>query len=89
MSNLSLRLPATLHQEVRELAQKEGISVNQFIMVAVAEKASALRTMAYLQRQTRQEALETMHRILQKVPDVPPLPGDEKEGTVPDADAEP
>lgn len=82
MGKISLNLPETLHQEVRELAQREGISVNQFIMVAVAEKASALRTMAYLRlgNQTREEALETMHRLLQKVPTgVPPLPGDERE----------
>lgn len=38
MSTLSLRLPDSLHKRVRDLAQQEGISINQFIRTAVAEK---------------------------------------------------
>jgi predicted HicB family RNase H-like nuclease len=44
MSTPSLRLPESLHQNVRELAEREGISINQFIATAVAEKMSALLT---------------------------------------------
>ena len=40
MSTLSLRLPESLHKQVRELAKKEGISINQFLATAVAEKMS-------------------------------------------------
>lgn len=36
MSTLSLQLPDSLHRGVRELAEKEGISINQFIATAVA-----------------------------------------------------
>lgn len=42
MSALSLRLPKSLHEQLRELAQEEGISVNQFVMLAVAEKVAAI-----------------------------------------------
>jgi predicted HicB family RNase H-like nuclease len=42
MSVLSLRLPESLHEKARELAEREGISLNQFIALAVAEKMSAL-----------------------------------------------
>ena len=44
MSALSLRLPKSLHQQLRELAQEEGISVNQFVMLAVAEKVASIST---------------------------------------------
>lgn len=44
MSTLSLRLPDSLHNRVRELAQQDGISINQFISTAVAEKLAALMT---------------------------------------------
>ena len=44
MSALTLRLPASLHQKVREVAEQEGISVNSLISSAVAEKLSALLT---------------------------------------------
>lgn len=55
MSALSLRLPKTLHEQLREVAQNEGISVNQFVMLAVAEKVAALSTIEYRKfRETRQ-----------------------------------
>ena len=44
MSTLSLRLPNSLHDRVRKLAEAEGVSINQFISTAVAEKMSALMT---------------------------------------------
>ena len=37
MRVLGLRLPKSLREQLRELAQEEGISVNQFVMLAVAE----------------------------------------------------
>jgi hypothetical protein len=42
MSSLSLRLPESLHQKLRELAERDDISINQFITTAIAEKAAAL-----------------------------------------------
>ena len=38
MSTISLRLPDSLHAKVRELAEKEHVSINQLITLAVAEK---------------------------------------------------
>ena len=40
MSALSLRLPKSLHEQLRELAQEDGISVNQYVVLAVAEKVN-------------------------------------------------
>ena len=48
MSALSLRLPKSLHEQLREVAQEEGISVNQFVMLAVAEKVASLSAIEYL-----------------------------------------
>jgi predicted HicB family RNase H-like nuclease len=42
MSTLSVRVPASLHRNLRELAQREGISMNQLISSAVGEKLAAL-----------------------------------------------
>lgn len=46
-SNVALSLQPSLLEEVRKLAKEEGVAVNQFINVAVAEKLSALRTERY------------------------------------------
>lgn len=49
MSNLSLRLPDSLHRKIRELAEREDVSINQFIATAAAEKAAALLTLEYIE----------------------------------------
>ncbi|MER8388333.1 hypothetical protein NKH14_22935 [Mesorhizobium sp. M1380] len=43
-SNFALRLQLSLLDEARKVAKSEGVPLNQFINVAVAEKLSALRT---------------------------------------------
>ena len=79
MSMLSLRLPDSLHRKVRELAAKEAISINQFITIAVAEKMSALLTEEYLEERAQRADPAAVDRILARVPNVPPIPGDELE----------
>ncbi len=49
MSTLSVRLPESLHKRLKDIAEKEGVSINQLITVAVAEKLSALMTADYLE----------------------------------------
>jgi HicB family len=41
MSRLTLRLPETLHQQLINLAQKEGISLNQYIVYALTRQVSS------------------------------------------------
>ncbi len=72
MSTLSLRLPEYLHNSIRELAKQEGISINQFITLAVAEKMSALMTEDYLEQRARQGSRDKYEAVLAKVPDVEP-----------------
>jgi uncharacterized protein (DUF1778 family) len=72
MSTLSLRLPDSLHNEVKSLAKNEGISINQFISSAVAEKMSALLTEQYLMKRAKQGNEQTFLRAMSKVPDVEP-----------------
>ena len=72
MSTLSLRLPDSLHDELRRLADREGISINQFVASAAAEKLSALRTASYLKERTRRGSRRDFEAVLAKIPDVPP-----------------
>ena len=48
MSAISVRLPDSLHRKVREVAERDNVSINQMITLAVAEKLSALETEDYL-----------------------------------------
>ena len=54
MPNFSLRLPNSLQEDVRQAALQENISINQFIMLAVAEKITAFKKadrIAYYRKQ--------------------------------------
>jgi hypothetical protein len=77
MSDLRLRLPDSLHQKVREIADRDEVSINQFIATAVAEKAAAYLTVEYLEERARRADPSLFRRLLDRVPDVPPIPGDE------------
>ena len=72
MSTMSVRLPESLHKRVRDLAKREGISMNQFIATALAEKLSALMTREYLEEQGRRGDRQKFDRALGKVRDVDP-----------------
>ena len=56
MSTLSLRLPGSLHKKVREMAKQDGVSINQFITTALAQKLSALMTVEYLEARAKRGA---------------------------------
>jgi hypothetical protein len=70
MSTLSLRLPESLHEQVKILSKKDGISINQFIASAVAEKMAALITEDYLQARAAQADEQAFFAALNKVPAV-------------------
>jgi DNA-directed RNA polymerase alpha subunit len=41
MSRLTLRLPATLHQQLAHLADSEGVSLNQYIVYALTRQTNS------------------------------------------------
>ncbi len=77
MSALSLRLPESIHRHIKEVAKKEGVSINQFISSAVAEKISAILTDDYLKSRAKSAKKSNLKKILDKVPNREPIPDDE------------
>jgi len=71
MSTLSLRLPNSLHEEVKKLARREGISINQLVSTAVAEKLAALMTEEHLEKRARRGSKQKFQRVLRKVRSIP------------------
>ncbi|MEO8379377.1 MAG: toxin-antitoxin system HicB family antitoxin [Acidobacteriota bacterium] len=76
MGALSLRLPESLHRKLGEVAEREGISINQLISSAVAEKMSALMTEEYLEMRARGASRQKFKAVLAKVPDTEPQESD-------------
>lgn len=72
MSTLSLRIPDSLHERIREIAKQENISINQFVNSAVAEKVSALLTEEYLSERAKRGSRRRFKSALSRVKDVEP-----------------
>jgi hypothetical protein len=77
---MSIRLPESLHQRARELAKQEGVSINQLIATALAEKISAIDTIAYLEERASRASVDRFRSVLDAVPSGTPLEGDELPG---------
>ncbi|HAX86635.1 MAG TPA: toxin-antitoxin system HicB family antitoxin [Cyanobacteria bacterium UBA11370] len=72
MSTLNVNIPDSIYKSVQELAQKDNISVEQFIAAAIAEKISALMNESYLQERANRGSREKYESVLAKVPDIEP-----------------
>ena len=80
-SNVALRLQPSLLEEARKLANEEGVALNQFINVAVAEKLSALRTESYFRERAARGDVARALAILDRAGvGNPPRKGDELTG---------
>lgn len=77
MSTVNVRLPDSIHRQIKEIARREGVSINQFISTAVSEKISAIMTEEYLVKRAGRAKKGALKKALEKVPDRNPLPGDE------------
>jgi hypothetical protein len=77
MSTLSLRLPVSLHRKLSDLAENEGVSLNQLISSAAAEKVAALMTQEYLLGRASRASRGKFDAVLARVPKASPVAGDE------------
>ena len=76
MSALTIRLPNSVHQKIKELAARDEISVNQFIACAAAEKMASVMTLDYLKAEAAKGKRSEFNKFLKMVPDAPALKGD-------------
>jgi len=76
MSVLSLRLPTSVHQQLRAFAEQEGISINQFIALAISEKMATINTQTYLQQRAQRGSRAKLLAVLAKAPDIEPEAAD-------------
>jgi hypothetical protein len=71
-----LRLPDSLHEGMKELAKQDGISINQFATIAIAEKLAVMMAGDYLQARAAHANRPKFEEALRKVPAADPSPGD-------------
>ena len=76
MTALTIRLPNSVHKEIKALAEAEGVSINQFLTLAAVEKISALRTVEYLRAEASKGNRADFEAFLAAIPDVAPMADD-------------
>ena len=72
MSKVSVNIPKSLREQVREAARREGVSMSQFMAIAAAEKIASLDAMSYLEERAKRGSRDKLLRVLKKAPDVDP-----------------
>jgi len=77
MTTLNLTLPNSIQRHLQEMADLDGVPIDQFVMSAVAEKISALTAETYLRTRADRADPAALRAILDKVPQRAPLAGDE------------
>jgi len=77
MSVLNVQLPDSLYKSLQKLAEQDGISIDQFVAIAVSEKISALTTETYLKERAQQGSRGRYEEVLAKVPDLEPVSYDQ------------
>ncbi len=73
-----LKLPASLKKEAARLAKQDGVSLNQWIATAVAQKVGVVETTAaFLKRRAGVVTGDALMDALRRIPDRASDPGDE------------
>lgn len=77
MANYALRVPESLFEYARHVAEEEKVSMNQFFVTAIAEKVSALKTESYLRERMARGQDAAFDAWLDASPAAPTEAGDE------------
>jgi len=73
-----LKLPQSIKRAAERLAKEDGVSLNQWISVAVAQKVGTMETAAeFLRCRAGDAKVEDLKKFMAMLPDAEPMPGDE------------
>jgi hypothetical protein len=76
LSTYPLRLPRSVKAEVERRAKQDGISINQFVATAVAEKLAAMNTVAFFAERRDRADFKAFDRLMRRKGGEPPRPDD-------------
>lgn len=77
-STYPLRLPKSVKAAVEKIAKEEGVSLNQFVATAVAEKLSAMKTADFFAERAKRADMKAFRRLLTRKGGEAPREGDER-----------
>lgn len=72
MINLNAQVPDALYKQVVALAEREKMSIDQLVALALSAQVAAWMTKDYLEEKAKRGSWEKLQQVLTKVPDVEP-----------------
>jgi len=72
MTRIESQIPDSLYKQVRSLSEREHISIDQLVSIALAAQVSAWLTKDYIEERARRVSREGFLKALEQVPDVEP-----------------
>lgn len=76
-ASFPLRLPKSLKDEIERVAREDGVSINQFIVTAAAQKLSAMEAGRFFAERAERADMDVFWRVLNRQGGEPPREGDE------------
>jgi uncharacterized membrane-anchored protein len=76
MTTIKTEIPDSLYNQVKSLAERESITVNQLASIALAAQVSAWMTKDYIAERARRGSWDEALKVLAKVPDAEPAEQD-------------
>jgi hypothetical protein len=73
-----LRLPKSIKAAAEKLAREDGVSMNQFVATAVAEKLPSMRTAGLFSERSERADMLAFRHLLGRLGGQPPRDGDER-----------
>lgn len=77
-STYPLRLPRSVKTEVERKAKEDGVSVNQFVATAVAEKLAVMNTATFFEERRKRADFSAFDKIMRRKGGERPRPDDKK-----------
>jgi hypothetical protein len=76
VSTFPLRLPVSMKAALEKIAERDGTSMNQFLVIAAAEKIAAMETESFFAERGARADRDALLRILNRKGGEPPRPED-------------
>jgi hypothetical protein len=77
LTTYPLRLPRSIKAGVEQLSKQDGISINQFVTIAVAEKLAIMQAESYFAERAARADMTKFDELMARSGGTPPVAGDE------------
>jgi hypothetical protein len=77
MTKIEANVPDYLARQALAAAEREQVPIDQIVALALSAQVAAWKGSDEMETRAKRANLEAFDRVMAKVPDVPPIPGDE------------